>query len=655
MAKILYVEDNPDNFRLVKTLLEKSGYNVVGAADGMEGITRAREERPDLILMDINIPNLTGYEVTTRIKSIQGLEKVPVVALTAKTMKGDKDLALAAGCVGFIPKPIDPFHFVQDMESFLKGREDRIPIIEEQSVLREYSRKLVTNLEEKVTQLQEFNRKLQESEERYRTLVENVNIGIWFLSPLRETLFLNQRMRDVLKVGAQDPVSPDSFLEAEDDRIFQDHLQRCADGNPQLWETRFNSPDGRHREVVVSGVVIRSANKEMMGYLLSILDVTEKRELERHLEQVHKLESLSTLTAGVAHDFNNILTIILNNADMLLQKGGLPPEELRKINNVASAARRGSSLTSQLLAFSRETPPNLQMVDPLELLQRFCKFFTNYKRNGVNLRYPTYSAVPAIQADPVQLEQVLLNLATNAQDAMPDGGLLEFDIRLESRARNTALGERTSGEYVCLIVRDTGAGIDPAIRHKIFEPFFTTKPPGKGTGLGLSAVFGIIKRHNGFIEVDSKPNHGSEFRLYIPEADEKPTMPGEVDLRILRQGKYGVLVVEDEEMLGDLLCEMLMEIGIQVFLAENMPKAEHTLETKLAHLNFIILDYGMPLLEVRPMIQRLRRLAPGMRIILTSGHSREDIAAREGPLAIDGFLKKPFDMKAVVELFKRLV
>ena len=267
MTKILYVEDNPDNFRLVKTLLETSGYEVVGAADGIEAIVRAPQEMPDLVLMDINIPSLSGYEVTTKIKSMKGLEEVPVVALTAKTMKGDKDMALAAGCVGFIAKPIDPFTFVQDVESFLKGRQDKIPVVEEQSVLREYSRTLVTHLEEKVTQLQEYNRKLQESEERYRTLIENVNIGIWFLSPERNTLFMNQRMRDLLGVGQLDPASPDRFLEEEAAEAFRNHLQLCAEGRPQLWEAKILTMRRVSREVVVSGVALGQHQGGTSGFL----------------------------------------------------------------------------------------------------------------------------------------------------------------------------------------------------------------------------------------------------------------------------------------------------------------------------------------------------------------------------------------------------
>lgn len=654
MKKILYVEDNPDNYRLVKTLLERSGYEVVGAADGIDAITRARREDPDLILMDINIPSLSGYEVTTKIKSIPGLEDIPVVAVTAKTMKGDKDMALAAGCVGFIAKPLDPFTFVQEVESFLKGRQDKIPDVEEQTVLREYSRKLVTNLEEKVTQLQEINRKLQESEERYRTLVENVNIGIWFLSPQRYTLFLNQRMRDLLEIGNLDPLSPDKFLDSDKWLKFQSHLQRCADGEPQLWESMIRTHEGHPRQVVVSGVAVLHSKKELIGYLLSFLDVTEKKELEHHLEQVHKLESLSTLTAGVAHDFNNILTIILNNDALLLQRVSLPEEDMKRLVNIDAAAHRGSSLTAQLLAFSREAPPNLQLVDPVDLVLRFCKFFSNYKNPQIHVNVPSYTSIPKIMADPVQVEQVLLNLATNAQDAMPRGGEISFDIHLESRARDQLGAAKRGGEYVCLVVRDTGGGIDPSIRHKIFEPFFTTKPAGKGTGLGLSAVYGIVKKHEGFIEVGSETGIGTEFRIYLPVAGEKSNLVSEVDLRILKQGKYTVLVVENDGALHDLLLEIMTKMGLNALFVEDVAKAGQVIDSRGPEINIALLDYPLPGGNLNAIIQKFKGNAPHLRVVLTSEQKLETIKDMEGAVSLDGYLKKPFDLKTLGELFQSL-
>lgn len=520
MSNIVYVEDNPDNFRLVKTLLERAGHRVTGATDGMEAVAVVVREKPDLVLMDINIPNLGGYEVTTQLKSVEGLESLPVVALTAKTMKVDKDMALAAGCAGFIPKPLDPFKFVSEVESYLRGRKETIDTGNARDALKEYSRQLVSALQEKVGQLQETNRRLLESEERYRTLVENIHVGIWFLSEKRQTLFLNRPMRDLLGIGNIDPLSPDPFLAGDAGAAFHEHLDKCADDRFQLWESPLATGKNDDRRVVISAAAVDDNGKKLSGYLLSFLDITEKHRMERHIEQVHRLESLSVLTSGVAHDFNNILGGILNCSELLMRRTDLSEEVKKWVGAILEAAERGSNFTSQLLAFSRKAPSHPKRLDPAELLAKFCAFFEKYKHPRIRLVRPGAGRCPDIMADPVQMDQMMLNLATNAQDAMPEGGTLSFGIGPSTVAPPGTGPEAAGSQFVCFTVRDTGMGMSEENRQHVFEPFFTTKSPGKGTGLGLSAVFGIVKVHGGHIEVDSELGRGTEFRVYIPCADE---------------------------------------------------------------------------------------------------------------------------------------
>jgi len=655
MKKILYVEDNKINYKLVEKVLTRAGYDVIGAEDGLSAIRMAREEKPDLILMDINLPSLSGYEVTTKIKSIEGLEDIPIVAVTARTMKSDREMALATGCIGFITKPINLSTFVFEIDSFLGGREDRLSERQEPIILREYSRQLVSSLEEKVTELQEINRKLLESEERYRALVENVNIGIWFLSSAKETLFLNQRMQDLLDMEEFEPTSPEIFLDSEGRRRFQKYLERCAEGIPQIWESNLRTQKNNICEVVISGVAMFNSTGQNHDYLLSFIDVTEKNKLERQMEHIQKLESLSTLTAGVAHDFNNILTIIKNNIELLVQKQDLKEDDTKKLQNIAGAANRGISLTSQLLDFSRETPPNLERVDPYELVINFCKFFANYKTPAITLSYPTKRDVPEILADPVQIEQILLNLSTNAQDAMPKGGIIEYDVSLKQtiEPERTEMGEQK--DYVCILVKDTGTGIDTTVRDRIFEPFFTTKSPGKGTGLGLSAVFGIVKKHGGFLGVESQPGKCAEFQIYLPVAAGETYEVDEMEPRILRQGNYSVLIVDDDELVRDLLGEMLTDLGIKVFFAESLSAAQVVLGSRSSEINFVCLDYQLPDMDMSAILRYLHSATPHIRIVLISGHAFEDILEWEGSLEVDGFLKKPFDLKAITDIFQKLI
>ncbi|MBN2431772.1 MAG: response regulator [Acidobacteria bacterium] len=655
MPKILYVEDNPINYKLVEKVLTRAGHEVIGAADGLTAIRVACEQRPDLILMDINLPSLSGYEVTTRIKSIEGLEDIPIVALTARTMKGDRDMALATGCIGFIPKPLDLQTFVQDVDSYLSGRCDTIAQAREPVVLREYSRQLVSNLEEKVSALHDINWRLQESEERYRQLVDNVNIGIWFLSSQRRTIFLNQKMRDLLAMDEFEPSTLDLFLDEPGQNELLLHLTLCSQGIPQLWETSLRTQQNQTREVVVSGVSVRSWPDEKESFLLSFTDVTEKNRLKRRLGQIQKLESMSTLTAGVAHDFNNILAIIQHNIMLLLNRPDITDKDFHQLQSIASAAERGVSLTSQLLAFSRETPANMELLDPVEAVRRFCEFFGNYKNSSIELSGPPVVDVPPIQADPTQLEQVLLNLATNAQDAMPEGGVIRFGVRPALQMAPEPASEGEPGDYVCIRVRDSGVGIDPALQERIFEPFFTTKAADKGTGLGLSAVFGIVQKHNGFVRVESTVGQGTEFQVYLPVAEGTvPAIPTD-DGQRLRQGQYVALVVDDDELVLDVLVEMVADLGVTVHRAGSMTAARGILDRDGARLDFMCLDYQQPDLDLHALLIELRRNLPQVRVILMSGYSLAEIREREGDIAVDAFLKKPFTMQTLLESFVGLL
>jgi signal transduction histidine kinase/FixJ family two-component response regulator len=655
MPKILYVEDNPINYKLVEKILTRAGHEVIGAGDGLTAIRVAAEQRPDLILMDINLPSLSGYEVTTRLKATEDLAEIPIVALTALTMKSDRDMALASGCVGFISKPLDLNTFVKEIDGFLAGRRDTIAQAQEPLVLREYSRQLVSNLEEKVTALEDVNWRLQESEERYRHLMESVNIGIWFLSGERTTIFQNQKMRDLLETDEFIPTSLDFFLDDAGRANLLEHLDLCSRGIPQLWETTLRTQKNQAREVVVSGVSLRNRPDGGENFLLSFTDVTEKNRLKRRLEHVQKLESLSTLTAGVAHDFNNILSIIQHNIVLLLKRPDISDEDFRRLQNIAGAAERGVSLTSQLLAFSREAPADLERVDPLEVVHRFCDFFTNYKKPSITLAYPEPVAAPLILADVTQLEQILLNLATNAQDAMPGGGVIAFRVHPAPGLTPEPESGGKPGDYVCISVRDSGPGIDPAIRDRIFEPFFTTKSPGKGTGLGLSAVFGIVQKHNGFLRLESRVGAGAEFQVYLPVADGPVAEPVTADADRLRQGGYAALIVDDEELVRDVLTEMVADMGLAVHSAANVAAARRILEREGRDLHFICLDYHQPDLDLQSMVSELRRTWPTLRIILMSGHSLAEIQAREGEVAVDGFIKKPFNLQVLMDIFLRLI
>ncbi len=652
MKKILYVEDNLDNFRLVKAILENKGYKVFGAEDGLEAISKAEEIKPDLILMDIAIPGMDGFEVTTRLKATRDLSEIPVIAISAKVSKKNRDLALAVGCVEFIPKPIDPFNFPSRIEAILSGKDSLLQKknVLDKEVFRELSKKMVSSLETKVNQLTEVNRRLKDSERKYRSLVENVNVGIWYLSRDEKTIFLNNRMKEILEFKGIAPISIKPFLTRDEYEKFKNHLKEWEKGRIDTFTLVLRTPRKKEKFLLVSGTFVQSEMYEDGGYLISFLDITERKKLERQLLQMQKLDSMATLTAGVSHDFNNILSIIKANLDLILRREDLSSDLKAKLDNIYSAVNRGVNITRNLLAFSRSGPANFVKVDLKKELLDFVKFFSNYKRSNITVSYELED-VPPVLADKTQIGQILLNLATNAQDAMEEGGEIRFYLRKEF-VENKDLLERFSakgGEYVLIVVEDTGSGISPEIMDKIFEPLFTTKEPGKGTGLGLSTVFGIVKRHGGMIDVKSKPGVGTSFYVYFPVIDKEKNSEEELSFN-LKDGKFISLLLEDEPSIKDFLRECLLDFNIGVTSCTNFEDFLKELENK-EKFDFIFIDFSAVGDE---NLNKLRKkLLNFKNVIFMSGYSIDEIVKKVGDrFEIKYFLKKPFDLDDVENVLK---
>lgn len=638
MARILYVEDNQDSFRLVQTLLQKEGHAVTSAANGLEALDAARQDQPDLILMDLNLPGLNGLETTAKLKCIGGLEDVPVVAISAKTLPSDRFLALAAGCSGYIPKPIDPFSFTGEIDSYLQGRVESVPAQEQEATMKELQRKLVNSLEEKLLKLEETNLRLQDSEALYRILVENVHTGIWYLSPQRRSRFMNQRMRDMLCGDLTILHEPSHYFTPRGWRTFQQNLDLCMSGEAQTWETSFLSGSGQKVEGLVSCTQVLSSGMEFTGFLVSVLDITEKKRIEQHLEQVQKLENLSALTAGIAHDFKNIVGIIATNAELLQITGSFSADAQKRINSILGAAARAREITARLLSFSRETPYDLQPLDPVDLVRHFCQFFQGYKQPNISLVEPEPQQAPSILADAVQMGQVFLNLAANAQDAMPEGGTIEFAVMPTSLPEFAMDAQPIKVSHVCFSVRDTGMGMNQAVQERIFEPFFTTKSPDRGSGLGLSAVQGIVKRHNGRIEVDSQPGRGTEFRVFIPIAEEPDK---ERDL---------LLLIEPDPMLAEVLTEMLEPHQLDIRTVQ-----PDTAASSIASLGprWVLVDDDCPLATLQKIADACHTAHNTPWLVLLTGYPPDQVTTAFSGLGYNEFISKPFNATDIALIFAR--
>jgi two-component system cell cycle sensor histidine kinase/response regulator CckA len=389
--------------------------------------------------------------------------------------------------------------------------------------------------------------------------------------------------------------------------------------------------------------------------LLLAQDVSERALLERQLRQAQKMEAIGQLAAGVAHDFNNILTVIQGHAGLLQQKLKGGSLETKSVDQITQAATRAATLIRQLLMFSRKQVMQFRHVDLNDILRNASKMLGRLVGEHVEICFHPQEALPAIHADTSMVEQIAMNLAVNARDAMPNGGRLSIKTSLEviHRAPTPIDPEPRDGSYVCLTFRDNGTGMDTEILGRIFEPFFTTKPVGKGTGLGLSTVFGIVRQHQGWLEVESQPNQGTVFRVYFP-ASRQPAESTEIVVEsTLRAGRETVLVAEDEETLREMVVHVLKIQGYTVLEAASGRQALEVWERANRPVDLLLTDMVMPGgIMGAELAERLAEKCPSLKVIYTSGYS-PGMAGKDASLLTGrNFLPKPYSISKLAQLVR---
>ena len=492
---------------------------------------------------------------------------------------------------------------------------------------------------------------LRRSEARYRSLVQSAVYGIYRASTEGKFLDVNPALIGMLgyetgeQVLALDP-KRDVFVRAQDrEHLIKQFRQKGhLDGVEVLWKRR----DTRIIMVRVSGRAVSTGKTSEPVLEMIAEDVTERRALEEQFRQAQKMEAVGRLAGGVAHDFNNLLMVISGYAEVLLEQMDSEDARQGKVQAIQQAADRATTLTRQLLAFSRKQFLELKVVDVNAIVSDMERLLRPLIGETIELSTRLTSGVGHTRADAGQLEQVIMNLVVNSRDAMPRGG--KITIQTSDATFDTSSSREhglvAPGSYIVLTVSDTGLGMDAETQSRIFEPFFTTKEKGKGTGLGLSTVYGIVKQSGGYIFADSGVGRGTRFRIYLPRVDDPAEATGTQNTaQVPGGGSETVLLVEDEESVRQLVRDTLEARGYRVLEAEN---GEAGLETAKQHqgtIDMIITDVVMPGMSGRELAKRVTEARPETKVLYLSGYTEEAIA-HEGALDPGtAFLQKPFTLQ----------
>jgi PAS domain S-box-containing protein len=516
---------------------------------------------------------------------------------------------------------------------------------------------LVGNLRESLGQARSTTKLLAESEARYRTLFQSVNDAIFVYEP--DNLALVDANHRACELFGYDLKAlrglPAADLCADESGLcLQEAVRSLApteSGGLQLFEWRAKDRAGRVFWVEAS--MRRALLAGQPRLLVSVRDIderkratAEKQRLEEQFQQAQRLESIGRLAGGVAHDFNNLLTCILGNVDLALAQEPVLPRLRSQLEEVQHAGRRAAELTGQLLAFSRRQPIDPKPIEVAGLLVSVHRMLDHVLGEDIRLATESAPHLGRIYADPVQLEQILLNLAVNARDAMVNGGQLSIRANDKTITNEFCLTHPNAkiGEFVCISVEDTGTGMGKDVLGHLFEPFFTTKPRGKGTGLGLPMVLGAVQQNHGFILVESELGRGSIFSLYFPRCSQSPEQEARrTEQSIQPQGSERVLLVEDDDSVRRLTERILQELGYRSVACRNAEEA--IVAANKTSFDLLFTDVILPGKNGRELAHLLLEKHPELKVLFCSGHS-EDIIGRQGILDPGlAFIPKPFTVQ----------
>jgi PAS domain S-box-containing protein len=625
-GRILVVDDDADNRQILARRLEREGFTAVTDASGGGALERLAREQFDLVLLDLSMPGMNGFQVLERMKAEHTLEEIPVIVLSAFDDQDNVVRSIEMGAEDFLGKPFDPVVLRARIGAVLRRRRAEA--------------------------------ERAEIAERLKLLLESTGEGVFGQDREGRCTFVNRAALAMLGLTQADLLGRD--LHAVIHRLKPDGSPYPAEECPiravlRTGEARSGQDemlvraDGSMFPIEYSAHPIERGGRQD-GVVVTFTDISERKQAEERLLESAKLEGLGVLAGGIAHDFNNILTGILGNASLVLDTIPAGHENHTLLTEVVAAGERAADLTRQMLAFAGKGQFVIEPVDLSKAIQNMAELLGATLPKGVRLSLKLANDLPPVHADAQQIQQLTFNLVINAGEAIGDRpgtvtistGIRDFP---EGAPPEPPFGSLYPGRHVFAAVEDTGSGMDAATRARAFEPFFSTKFTGRG--LGLAAAMGIARVHGGAIRVATRPGEGSRFEVLLPAMRRQaiPLPPATLEAVVART----ILVVDDEEIVRRTARAVLERKGYRVLAAENGQEAVNLFRERSAEISLILLDLTMPVMGGEEAARALQAIRQDVPILVLSGYNESEVARRFAGSRVAGVVRKPYTAASLVE------
>lgn len=641
-GEILIADNIIASLKLLTGILEMAGYRVRPARGGNLALKSIQARRPDLVILDIRMPGMDGYEVCRRLKADEATRDIPVIFITAINDAIDKVRAFGIGAVDFITKPYEQHEVLArvrthiDLCGIRKNLEKRVA-------------QRTAELEKEIAEHKKTMAALQKSEERFRLIAETIQDVFYMRSPgIGKMIYISPAYEKIWGRSRESLYqSPRSFIDAvhpEDQDKVNSEIDKHKDGTWQPMQYRILQPDGSIRWIYDRSFPITDETGTIQ-YLVGVaMDITQQKLTEEALRHSYKMKAIGTLSGGIAHDFNNILGIILGNAELAID--GLPTwnPERNHLEEIKIASLRAKDVVRQLLSFARKTERMKKHLSLQSIIDGSLKLIRSSIPASIEIRHKFTETPLPILADPSEINQIMINLCTNAAQAMADGGILDIILeRVEISEKDMEQHPHVpAGRYAKLIFSDTGEGISSEHMAHIFDPYFTTRDVGKGAGMGLAIVHGIVLNHGGVITARSQIGKGTTFDILLPESDpapvHKPTMDGEMP-----RGAERILLVDDEPAIVKIGHHRLERLGYHVKGETDAEAALNLFREAPDQFDLVITDLTMPKMTGEQLTQAIHEVRPDVPIILCTGFSEKTNPETAESLGIAAYLEKPHD------------